>query len=140
MNPRTHRYVRVAAAVFVLLGGSVHLQQWLRIFHDLSIGPRFVVNVAASVLVGIGLLAFDGKWSAFVAVLLSVGTLGALIASRTVGLLGFSATGFETPEIEAIVFESLATVLLIVWLVAAPKAEPIADSSSRAHPEAPAAS
>jgi hypothetical protein len=139
MNPRTRRYVRVAAAVFVLLGGSVHLQQWLRIFHDLSIGPSFVANVAASVLVGIALLAFDDKWSAIVALLLSVATLAALVASRTVGLPGFSATGFETPEIEAIVFEALATVLLIVWLVS-PQAQTTADPSSVAHPEAPPAS
>jgi hypothetical protein len=121
MTARNGFGLRAAAAVLVLVGGAVHLQQWLTVFRDQSIGPTFVLNAAASLLVAIALVATDEpvivRRSSIAGVALSVGSLAALVASRTVGLPGFEATGYDTAEIEAIVVEVLAAAVLVVALV-----------------------
>ena len=133
MTARNGLGLRVLAAILILVGGAVHLQQWLTIFRDQSIGPTFVVNAVASLLVAVALVATDEpvavRWSSIAGLALSVASLAALVASRTVGLPGFEATGFETPEIEAIVVEALAVVVLVMALVLgrhpAPATEPL---------------
>lgn len=107
--------VRILAAIAVLLGGAVHLQQYWRVFNSLDIGPTFLLNGIVSLGVGIALLAQrDGAVPAVVGLVLSVGSLVALLASRTIGLLGFEASGYGTAEYEAVVVEVVALVLL-VW-------------------------
>jgi len=126
MNDSIKLGLRLVGAVAVLLGGSVHLQQWLTVFRDLDIGPLFLLNVVASVVVGIALLAFDSRLAALGGVLVSVGSLVALYASRTVGVAGFEATGYELAEVEAIVVEGVALVALGAYLLVARR--PVADS------------
>ena len=106
--------VRRAAAIAVLLGGAVHLQQYWRVFHSQDIGPPFLANAVASLLVGIALLAWDGAVPTIIGVVLSGGSLLALLASRTTGLFGFDAVGYDVAEFEAIVAETSA-VFLLIW-------------------------
>jgi drug/metabolite transporter (DMT)-like permease len=129
--------LRIVAALAVLVGGAVHLQQWLTVFRDQSIGPSFLVNAVASLVVAIALVATDDRVvrGAVVAGLaLSIGSLLALLASRTVGLPGFEATGYDTAEIEAIAAELVAGVLLGVTLVVlrgTPRSEAVPTATSR---------
>ena len=109
--------VRAVAAIMVLLGGAVHLQQYWRVFEGQDIGPSFLANAIASLLVGIALLAWDGAVPAIIGVVLSAGSLVALLASRTTGLFGFEAVGYDVAEFEAVAVESAAVVLL-VWSLA----------------------
>ena len=138
MTTRNGFGLRVAGALFVLLGGAVHLQQWLTIFRDQSVGPLFLVNAVASLLVAIALVATDDHvvvWPVLAGLALSIGSLAALLASRTVGLPGFEATGYDVAESEAIVVESLATVALAVAYVVtrrAPTSSPALPGSSQA--------
>jgi hypothetical protein len=107
--------LRSVGAVLLLLGGAVHLQQWFRNYRDLDIGPTFVANTLVSVLVATVLFAAAGRvarWAAFGGIAVSLASLGALLASRTIGLPGFTAVGYDRPEIEAIVVELLAAVVL----------------------------
>lgn len=117
MTASAARLARWAGAAFLILGGSVHLQQWLRIFRDQDIGPTFILNVVASVLVGAALFVFDDKRLVGLGILIAVGSLIAIVLSRTTGFLGFSATNYGTPEIEAIVFEVLTVVALVPCLL-----------------------
>jgi hypothetical protein len=110
---------RLVGALAVLLGGSIHLQQWLTVFRDLDVGPLFLANVVASVVVGAALLAYDTRLVAAAGIVLSAGSLLALYLSRTTGLVGFEATGYELAEVEAIVVEGLALVALAAYLVGA---------------------
>ena len=121
MTARNAFALRAVGALAVLVGGAVHLQQWLTIFRDQSIGPTFLVNAVASLVVAVALVATDDRivrWAVVAGLALSVGSLLALLASRTVGLPGFEATGYELAEIEAIVAEVVATVSLGAALVA----------------------
>lgn len=104
--------LRVAGAVMVLLGGAVHVQQYWQVFNSLDIGPMFLLNGIVSLIVGVALLGWDGPLPAVAGVALSVGSLVALLASRTTGLLGFDATGYDVAEYEAVVVEVAAAVLL----------------------------
>ena len=106
--------IRALGAVMVLLGGAIHLQQYWRVFHAQDIGPSFIANAIASLLVGIALLAWVGAVPAIIGVLLSAASLVALLASRTTGLFGFEAVGFGVAEYEAVVVE-VAAVVLLVW-------------------------
>jgi hypothetical protein len=114
----TVRVLRIAGALAVLLGGAIHLQQWARIYRDIPIGPTFLLNVLASVAVGTALLALDhDRWPVVAGVALSAASIVALLASRTVGLLGFLESGYDTPAVEAIVVEAIALLALGTCLV-----------------------
>ncbi|CAN5566492.1 hypothetical protein BH10ACT3_BH10ACT3_21950 [soil metagenome] len=106
--------VRAAGAVMILLGGAIHLQQYWRVFDSQDIGLTFLANAIVSLLVGIALLAWVGAVPAIIGVVLSVGSLVALLASRTTGLLGFEAVGYDVAEYDAVVVE-VAAVILLVW-------------------------
>jgi hypothetical protein len=136
VTARNALVLRTLAAIAILVGGAVHLQQWLTVFRDQSIGPTFLINAVASLVIAVALVATDDRavrWAVAAGLVLSVGSLLALVASRTVGLPGFEATGYDVAEIEAIVAEAIATVLLGAALVAvrrpAPAVEILAGSS-----------
>lgn len=139
MTDRNALGLRVAGALLVLLGGAVHLQQWTSVFRDQPIGPTFLVNAAASLVVAVALVATDDRavvWPVLAGLALSVGSLLALLASRTVGLVGFEATGYDVAEHQAIVVEALATLVLAAALVVIRRAAP-ASSSTTAGSRAP---
>lgn len=80
---------RLVTAVAVLVSGAVHLKLWFDGFRDISvIGPAFMVNAIASVVIAVLLL----RWRHWVPLLLALGfglsTLGAYLISATVGLFG----------------------------------------------------
>jgi hypothetical protein len=82
--------VRLVAALAVLVSAGVHLKLWLDGMRDLHVvGPAFLVNVIAGVVIA-GLLV---AWKHWLAPLLAAGfgasTLGAFtIATTSVGLFG----------------------------------------------------
>ena len=139
MSARNALGLRVAGALFALLGGAVHLQQWISVFRDQSIGPLFLVNAVLSVIVAVALVATDDDvviWPVLAGLALSVGSLLALLASRTVGLPGFEATGYDVAEYEAIAVEALASVALAAALVLIRRA-PSSSSTRTAPSEVP---
>ena len=105
---------RIAGAIFLLLGGSVHLQQWHQVYRDTVVGPSFIVNAVVSLMIGIALLALDDRMTPLLGIAVSLGSLAALALSRTVGLFGFEETGLAVASIEAIVVELGAAVTLAV--------------------------
>lgn len=114
------RVVRIVAAVLILAGGIVHLQLWNDGYKDIpDIGPAFLGNVIASVVVAVALVVWP-HWAAIVAGLAVVnGTLVAFTMSRTDGgIFDFTERGWQpSPEAAlALVFEVAAGVAL-VWLL-----------------------
>jgi len=53
------RPTRYSAAFFTFLGGSVHLEQWCRVFRNIDIGPIFPLHAIASIVVGGGCPHFE---------------------------------------------------------------------------------
>ena len=119
MTVASARALRWAGAVLILLGGSVHLQQWLRIFRHQSIGWTFLANVIVSVIIGAALLASDDRRLALAGIVLTAASVVAILISRSVGLLGFKAVGYGRPGLEALALEVLALLVLAASLIPA---------------------
>ena len=82
--------LRLLTAVAVLVSGAVHLWLWYDVFRsETVIGPMFLLNVAASIVIA-GLLLRWRHWlPAFLAMGFGASTLGAfLIATTDNGLFG----------------------------------------------------
>jgi len=79
---------RVLGAVALLVSAAVHLRLWFGGVRDQSVGPMFLVNVAAGVVIAVLLL----RWRHWVPAFLTLGfggaTLGAFVLATTVGLMG----------------------------------------------------
>jgi len=81
--------MRILTAVAVLVSAYVHLKLWLDGFRDLDkIGPAFMTNAVAGVVIAILLVTWRHWVPPFLAVGFGVSTLGAFITSATVGLFG----------------------------------------------------
>jgi len=82
--------LRLLTAVAVLVSGFVHLWLWFDVFHEEDVvGPAFLLNAAASVVIAALLL----RWRHWAPPLLAMGfgasTLGAFLVSTTSsGLFG----------------------------------------------------
>jgi hypothetical protein len=81
--------VRLIAAAAVLVSAYVHLHLWLSGFrHDHGIGPLFMVNVVAGVVIA-ALLVASRSWPApFLAFGFGASTLGGFVIAAQWGLFG----------------------------------------------------
>ena len=104
--------VRLIAAAAVLVSAFVHLKLWLDGFRHLHVvGPAFMVNAIAGVVIAVLLVA----WKHWLAPLLAAGfgasTLGAFaIASTSSGLFGTHETWKGSYQLTAAVVEAITIV------------------------------
>jgi hypothetical protein len=75
-------------AVALLVSAGVHLYLWFDGVRNQSVGPLFLVNVVAGVVIAVMLLRWEHWIPAFLTLGFGAATLGAFILSSTVGLLG----------------------------------------------------
>ena len=82
--------LRLLTAVAVLVSAAVHLWLWFDVFRDQDVvGPAFLLNAAAGVVIAVLLLRWRHWVPAFLAMGFGVSTLGAFIISTTdSGLFG----------------------------------------------------
>jgi hypothetical protein len=104
-------WMRVLAAAAVLVSAAVHLKVWVDGYRHLDvIGPLFMLNVVAGVVIAVILVA----WRHWVPLLLAAGfggtTLLAFIVAATVGLFGVHEIWVSTTGITAGVAEIVALV------------------------------
>jgi hypothetical protein len=112
--------VRILVAVAVLVSAWVHLKLWIDGFRDLSVvGPAFMLNAVAGVVIAVLLLAWRHWLPLLLAVGFGVATLGAFVTSTTVGLFGVHEqwTGFYV--FAAAVSEAVAIVVGALGLLLA---------------------
>ncbi len=104
-----------AIGALLLVGeGTVHVQQYFSLFHEVSwIGPLFLANAAAC-LVTIAGLAYPRTRAvaALAGVVISAVALLSLVISYGTGLFGWQEVGFRTPIALAAIFEVGAVVFL----------------------------
>lgn len=120
-----HWIARVAAATFVLVGGAIHLDLWRSGYRGIDyIGPLFVANVAVSGLLAVALLVRPNAKVALAGMVFSVGSLVALVLSRTTGLLGFTERAWTDMAVQATTAEIGAIVAIAFVLVARARPQP----------------
>lgn len=82
-------WLRLVTALAALVSAAVHLVLWFDGFRDISvIGPAFLVNAVAGVVIAVLLVVRPGWVPAFLVTGFGASTLGAFVVSATVGLFG----------------------------------------------------
>jgi hypothetical protein len=111
---------RGLAAAGVLLTAVVHLDLWQQGFRDIhTIGPLFLLNVIAGLVIGVALLVWRHWLPVIAAVGFGVTTVVAFWISMTHGLFGVKETASGMPEVlaelaeYAAVFFGLAAAALL---------------------------
>ena len=110
-----------ALGALMLAGeAAVHIQQYVAIFHEVDwVGPLFLANGAACVVVVVGLVyRRTRRVAALAGVVISVVALGSLVVSYGHGLLGWHEGGFRTPVALVTIAETAAVLLLAGALAA----------------------
>lgn len=110
----------------IAVGGAVHYDLWADGYRGIpSIGPLFLVNVGASALVAAALIATGRPLVLLAGAAVSVGSLVALVASRTVGFLGFLET-WTDPSMQVVAAEVGALAALAACALARSREAPVA--------------
>jgi hypothetical protein len=86
------RSLRYLGAAALLVSAAVHLYLWLNGVRNQSVGPMFLINVVAGVVLAVLLVRWTHWIPAFLTLGFGAATLGAFIISATVGLLGIHST------------------------------------------------
>lgn len=80
--------LRLVGAAALLVSAAVHLYLWFDGVREQTVGPMFLVNVVAGVVIAVMLIRWRHWLPAFLTLGFGAATLGAFIISATVGLLG----------------------------------------------------
>ena len=109
--------IRMAMAAALTVTGISHAYLYVHGYqHIPSIGTAFVVQASVSFALAVLILIGGPSWLQWAGAAVCGGALGAFVLSRTVGLFGFSETGWEPAPHAAI---SVAAEVLAVGLWAA---------------------
>src|ERR1700709_595194 len=106
---------RGVAAAGVLMSADVHLVLYFQGFSDIKvIGPSFLLNAVAGIVIGLALLLWRHWFSLLAAIGFGVATLVAFYLSATVGLFGLHETFGGNQQVLAEVAEWLAILGAVV--------------------------
>ena len=112
--------IRLAMAAALIVTGISHAYLYVHGYqHIPMIGTSFLIQASASFAIAV-LIALGGPgWLRWAAAATAGGSLVAFAASRTVGIFGFSETGWEPMPYAALsVGAEVVTVLLWAGLIA----------------------
>ena len=125
--------LRVIGGVLLAGTATIHVRLWAQGYDSVPwIGPLFLVNAVSGFALCVAVLGTPRRllvWPAVAGALLEAGTLGALVLSSTVGLLGFfesTAAPLYWPSVAvealgAVVLAGLAVLVRPVRRAAAPE-------------------
>lgn len=116
---RTAWGLRVVLAACVVVSGVVHFQRWRTGMRYVDVvGPAFLVNAVAGVVIGVLLLTWRHWIPLFLAFGFGAATLGAfVVATSPVGLFGVHSQWNGLAEWTCAITEALAIVLGPIALV-----------------------
>lgn len=119
------RTTRIAAAAFLVLGGLVHLQLWRTGYEEIPyIGNLFIANVVVSAGLALVVVFRNNRVVTIGGIPFALGSLIALVMSRTVGILGFTEREWTDQAIRATSAEIGAIVAFAALLVASSRFRP----------------
>ena len=117
MNPA----LRVGITVSADVGGAVHAYLYANDYRDIpTVGPAFLFQGSAMSSLALLILIGGLMWLSLAAGAGAAGSLVVFSMSRTVGLFGFTETGWEPSPyaVLSVVAEGLAVVLVGVLVLA----------------------
>lgn len=107
------RAARLVAAALLLVEGGVHLREWEQGLREIpTIGPLFLVNVAASVLIALWLALRSDHLAVLAGIGLSFGTFVGFLITRYGSLFQYSETRWRPSAVLAAVVEVAAGLIL----------------------------
>jgi hypothetical protein len=108
---------RIALSASLAVSGGVHAYLYVNGYRDIpTVGPAFLLQGSAFCALAVLILAGGPAWLRLAAAIGAAGSLLAFALSRTVGLFGFTETGWQ-PAPYAII--SVVAEVLTILLVAA---------------------
>jgi hypothetical protein len=111
--------VRIAISASLAVSGVLHAYLYIHGYRDIpAIGPAFLVQGSVFCALAVLILAGGPAWLQLVAAIGAVGSLVAFALSRTVGLFGFTETGWQPSPYAAITVVAEVLTLLLVGATA----------------------
>ena len=109
--------LRWVVAVAVVVSAVVHLLLWRDGMRDVAVvGPAFLVNAVAGVVIGVALVTWRHWLPLLAAVGFGAATFGAYLMSMTVGFFGVREQVWTAEAVVSAVTEVAAVVLGVVSL------------------------
>jgi hypothetical protein len=109
---RTATLLRWVVALAVVTSGVVHLLLWRDGMRDVAVvGPAFLVNAVAGVVIGVALVTWRHWLPLLAAVGFGAATFGAYVMSMTVGFFGVREQVWTMEAVVSAVTEVAAVVL-----------------------------
>ena len=125
--------LRYVAAVAVLASVAIHLTLWFQGMRSVHvIGPAFLVNVAAGIVIAVLLVRWRHPGAGVLAACFGMGTLGAFTLASTIGLFGDHERWEGFSVFAAATVEILAVVVGLAILLEDPEPEPVPARAQRA--------
>ncbi|MCV7100017.1 hypothetical protein [Mycobacterium palustre] len=117
--------LRLALALALAVSAASHAYLYVHGYrHIPMIGQAFLIQVSVSLALAVLIIGGGPRWLDWAAAATAGGSLAAFVLSRTVGLFGFSETGWDPSPFAAIsvATEALTVVLWAVAVVASAQA------------------
>ncbi|AGB23950.1 hypothetical protein Mycsm_03672 [Mycobacterium sp. JS623] len=113
----TNLATRIALSASLAVSGFVHAYLYVDGYRDIpAVGPAFLVQGSAFCALAVLILIGGPAWLRWAAAIGAAGSLVAFALSRSVGLFGFTETGWQPAPYAMI---SVAAEVLTILLVAA---------------------
>jgi hypothetical protein len=114
-----NRTLRIAVCASLAVSGVVHAYLYAHGYRDIpAVGPAFLVQGSVFCALAVLILAGGPAWLQLAAAIGASGSLVAFALSRTVGLFGFSETGWQPSPYAAITVVAEVLTLLLVGTTA----------------------
>ena len=112
------RISRLCAVTFLVVGGLVHLQLWRTGYRGIpKVGDAFLVSIGLAFVLALAVLVRNDWRLNLAGILFATGSLGAIVMSRTVGILGFTERAWTDRAIQATTAEIGAVVAFAAVLL-----------------------
>jgi hypothetical protein len=107
--------IRVGVSASLAISGVIHADLYIHGYrHIPTVGPAFLFQASAFCALAALILVGAPGWLSWAGAVLSVGTLVAFALSRTVGLFGFTESGWDpAPQAALSAITEALTVILV---------------------------
>jgi hypothetical protein len=110
--------LRLTCAALLAWIGYIHLHLWVEGYRQIPTdGPLFLLDAAAGFALAAALLAWPRPLAGLAVAGYTAATLGALLLSLTVGLLGFRESISASYVTQSLAIETITLLALLAWTV-----------------------